>query len=474
MATTFDGYSHQQLRAMIAGIDPETVQARADQLKKASDDIAKIAEKLKNHVVTGWEGEGATAYQEWVGRAGNATLRLSEYSKTGSEWMGRTVQLMHEAAKMPVVDADATANLEAARKYHNDPDAPKIGADAQKKLDSDHREAVRLMNNLAQSYEQSSGEMNKAEVPTFPPPPEVLVPQNVYGSEDMERQGGGSGGGGSSSSPYTTSGPRTSAPSDPGVIPSPPQADNVLPPRTAPDPQPQNLEQEVDVDLDTVGTLPPPTTQGVPPATPTPQGPPPTGPGLPTPGPFVPPMTSPPIGGLKGPGPLAPLPGTSGPLGKLGGPPGLPPRDTGIMGGRQVTTNGPSASIPRGTVIGEGPQAGRAMGGGMGHGPGASHGPGGSPVGRRLAMEPGGVVGGRQAGAGNRLAPGGQPFTQGGSGLVRNSSGGAGAGAVGHAGAGARTAGNRRDDQGGDRPDYLAEDEETWQGNRRVVPPVID
>jgi hypothetical protein len=31
---------------------------------------------------------------------------------------------------------------------------------------------------------------------------------------------------------------------------------------------------------------------------------------------------------------------------------------------------------------------------------------------------------------------------------------------------------NRR--RGQDRPDYLAEDEETWAGRRDVVPPVID
>lgn len=32
-----------------------------------------------------------------------------------------------------------------------------------------------------------------------------------------------------------------------------------------------------------------------------------------------------------------------------------------------------------------------------------------------------------------------------------------------------------RRDEGGERPDYLTEDEETWQqGGRRVVPPVID
>ncbi|WP_199808142.1 hypothetical protein [Streptomyces sp. NRRL F-2580] len=47
-------------------------------------------------------------------------------------------------------------------------------------------------------------------------------------------------------------------------------------------------------------------------------------------------------------------------------------------------------------------------------------------------------------------------------------------GATGHAGARTQTPGKRPDDQPGERADYLVEDEETWQGNRRVVPPVID
>jgi hypothetical protein len=104
------------------------------------------------------------------------------------------------------------------------------------------------------------------------------------------------------------------------------------------------------------------------------------------------------------------------------------------------------------------------MGGmmGVGMGVGAPHsGPVGSATGRRLTMESGGVVGGRQSGVV------GQPFTQGGSGLVRNHAGGA----VGPGGTGMPTSGRR---QAGERPDYLAEDEETWQPDRRVVPPVVD
>ncbi|MEV7526205.1 hypothetical protein [Streptomyces sp. NPDC091371] len=434
MATSFDGCSHRQLRAMTTSLEPEAVQARADQLKKAAEDIAKIAEKLKRHRVTGWEGEGAVAFQEWVGRAGNATLRLSEYSKTGSEWMGRTVQLMYEASKMPVIDAAATANLEAARTYPNDPDAAKIGAEARKKLDSDHREAVRLMNNLAQSYELAAGEMERAEVPTFPPPPKVFVPQGIYGLEEMARPGGHSG-----SSAYASSAPGGSGSTDEsGSIPGrQPQPDNTPPP--ADGPLPVTPDREVSLDLDTVGTLPPPPT-----AT-TPGSPLPAGLGGPHPGPFVPPMPVPPVPGLKGPGPVGlgpvgPISGTTGPPSKTGLVPGIPQRDNGIMGGRPVPSSGPSSGIPRGTVIGEGTHTVRGMGGGTGHG---------------------GVVGARPPGAA------GHPFTQGGPGFVRNGSGGAGAAP--------RTApGNRRDDQRGGRPDYLAEDEETWQGNRRVVPPVID
>ncbi|MFJ6485330.1 MULTISPECIES: WXG100 family type VII secretion target [unclassified Streptomyces] len=481
MATSFEGFTHQQMRDMVAALDPASVQARADQLASAAKKIETIGEALKQHVVTGWEGEGAATFQEWVGRAGNATLRLGEYSAKGGEWMGKVVQTMTEATKMVAVDSTATKNLAAAIEHHNDPDAAQVRKDAQATLDADHREAVRLMTNLAQSYQLSSDEMNKAEIPTFPPPPEKFMPTDLGGSADLERSGGGSGAVGSAGSSYPMTGPGGSASlNEPGSVQGrPSQPDNTLPTTTAP--APVTPDRDVEVDLDTVGTLPP--SQTLPPVTTTPGGPLPTGPGVPPTGPFVPPMAIPPIGGGKMPalpgifGPGVPAPGTTGPLGKVGGIQGLPPRDSGIMGGRPVTSTGPGAGIPRGTVIGEGAQAARPMGGGgMGHGGGGAHGSsqGSFAGGRRLASEPGGVVGGRQTGAVGRPVVGGQPFTQGGSGLVRNGVGGAGMGPMGHAGAGTQTPGRQRNDQGGERPDYLAEDEETWQGSRRVVPPVID
>ncbi|MFD8981401.1 hypothetical protein [Streptomyces sp. NPDC059564] len=469
MATNFEGYTHEQLLAMIASIDPETVTTRATQLADAAIAIKEIGDSLKKHKIEGWEGEAAHYFQDWVSQAGSATLRLGDYSAAGSTWMTRAAQTMIEVrTNTPKYDTTAASNLEAAHKYHNDPDAQKMGQTAHSKLSSDHQAAIQELTKLAQSYEASSTQMNKAEIPTFPPPPKVFAPTEYSGDLERSRAEGGSGaslgpGGGSSYVPSTPGGGPANEAS--GASGNQPSLGSALPPTTAP--TPGLPDRDVNVDLNHVATLP---DKAVPPTT-----------GMPTIGPVgpgggnsvgpIPPLTLPPTTGLKVPG-GGPLPSLRPPSG-LGGSKvvGLPPRDTGIMGGRQISPGVPNSSIPRGTVIGaEGTHpVGRGMGGSMGGGLGGPHGPsGGSPVGRRLAMEPGGVVGGRQSAAGGRPVTGGQPFTQGGSGLVRNG------GAMGHAGAGAHAPGKRRGDQGGERPDYLAEDEETWQGDRRVVPPVID
>ncbi|MFJ1568498.1 WXG100 family type VII secretion target [Streptomyces erythrochromogenes] len=479
----FENYTHAQLYAMIAALDDEAVSARGTQLTEAAKTIKEIGEKLKKHKVKGWEGEAAEAFQNWVSQAGSATLVLADYSEAGGKYLTQTAQIMREVkpkngtGDMPKYSASAEASLKedlaTSREYHNDPDAVQLGQEAWSKLSGDHARAVDAMNKLSGSYEQSAAQMDKATIPTFPLPPPVFVPPDIGTEMERDRAGGGSASysGGSS---YTSSAPGgNSSTNDPGSVPGhQPKPDDTVPPVSVP----ATPDRDVDVDLATVATLPPPTMPSV---TTAPGLPPTTSPVGPTPGPFVPPVTVPSVGGLKGgPGPFAtgpgigPYPGTTGPGlpgGKVIGTPGMPPRDAGITGGRPVTSTGPSSGIPRGTVIGEGSQAGRPMGGGMGHGAGGHYGGNqvGSPVGRRLASEPGGMVGGRQASAVGRPIPAGQPFTQGGSGLVRN-----GAGAMGHAGT--QAPGRRRDNQGGERPDYLAEDEETWQGNRRVVPPVID
>lgn len=489
MATDFESHTHQQLLAMLASANAETLKTRGAQLTDAAAAIKEIGESLKDHRVTGWEGESATAFQEWVNQTGNATLRLSEYSAEGGKQMTHASQVVIEVkANMPSYDTGAAANLKAAREFHNDPDSREIGQTANSKLVGDQQQAAQQMRKLGQRYEASATGMEMAEIPTFPPPPAVFVPEHVSGETERPRSGSGSagssGGSGASYAPPTGPGSSYDPVSTSGPQPSP--VGTAHPP-TGSTPGPVSVlpDREVGVGLDNVGTLPdrtvPPTMSL--PGSVNPVGPGGGNPGI-GPGGFVPPV--PPVGGLSkpgggfGPGSFVPTaPGGVG--GKTGGPgtiAGLPPRDSGIVGGRPVTSSGPNASIPRGTVIGaEGAQAtGRGMGGGMGAGGGGAHGGvGGSMAGRRLAMEPGGVVGGRQSAAGGRSVTGGQPFTQGGSGLVREGSGTGPAGRpMGHGGAGAHAPGRRGAGQSGERPDYLAEDEETWQGDRSVVPPVID
>ncbi|MEU3722625.1 hypothetical protein [Streptomyces sp. NPDC031705] len=469
MATTnFEGYSHEQLLAMIASLDPETVKARGTQLTQAAAAIKDIGESLKKHQVKGWEGEAARAFQEWVSRAGSATLLLSQYSEAGGKWMTEAAQTMVEVkANTPKYDTAAAQNLESARKYHNDPDAQQLGQTAHTKLTTDHAHAVQQLTKLAQSYEQSTTQMTTTPAPTFPPPPGVFEPAG-YGTETVrERPEGSSGAGGGMTAgqsyalPSGGGGPSygSGQPSIDQAAPNPGGA--FLAEQTVP-PTHVTSGRDVGVGLDQVAMLPEktlPLTPGLPggpgPSVPAGGWNPPLGP--------LPPLTLPPIGGppVHGGGPL---PGKQPPsaIGGKGVMPPLPPRDTGIVGGRPLPINGPSTGVPRGTVIGAegGHPVGRGMMGGGFNGPHAA--PGSPAAGRRLAVEPGGVVGGRAVGAG------GQPFTHGGSGLVRNGPG------LGAGGAGAHAPGRGRGDQGGSRPDYLAEDEETWQGNRRVVPPVID
>ncbi|WP_438313845.1 hypothetical protein ACSHWO_21255 [Streptomyces sp. HUAS TT3] len=480
MATNFEGFTHQQLLAMVASIDPKTVEARATLLTAAASTIKEIGLALKNTKVKGWEGEAATAFEDWASQAGSATLRLGDLSAAGGKWMGEAAQIMHEVkVNMPAYDKSAADDLQASKDFHNDPDAAKIGQLASFKLNSDHKKAVDQLTKLAGAYEQSSTQIGNTEIPTFPPPPPNFQPKGVDGGQDADRSGGGYGAAsGSAGAAFTPSSPRGSGPSgDFGGGSSRP--DVSLPPTNGPAPVPLP-DKDVDVDLDHVAVLPDKT---VPPVTSLPNLPAP-GPNGPNPVVPMPPVGLPPHGGgpnLPGGGgpigkvPSIPSPPTSG--GKLGGLPPLLPRDTGIIGGRQVSAGGPTPGIPRGTVIGtEGPMGG-GRAGGVPPGVGGPHvgTPGGSLMGRRLAMEPGGVVGGRQPGMIGRTQTGGQPFTQGGAGLVRNEAGaGSARGAVGHPGAGAHAPGNRRDQQASERPDYLSEDEETWRTNGRVVPPVID
>ncbi|MEN8651240.1 hypothetical protein ABCR94_11490 [Streptomyces sp. 21So2-11] len=529
-STNFQSMSHEKLVAMLTAANPAGPANLARKLAGAATTISKIGEDIKTHVAgLPWHGEGGDAFRQWGNQTANATLHLGEYSEVASRWMEQVSTAVAEAkATMPPLSetTKAKGDLLSAQKNHkaatdpenrNDPDARTVAkssqADAtaaQGRMDAARQEAVQRLSKLAQAYELSAHQVNSVQPPTFPPPARYMGgfdqwrPAVGHQAAPPSAEGGPMAPSSSGSGPLST--PTSGRSSDTG--PSLPgaygaqQTDGVSSSASAVRP-----ERPVGMEIDSVGTLPqaPSGPSAAPPANvpavsrpdggmAPPLGLAPSASGGRTPASSAPDRARRQNSGVRP--PMLPGQGTSGAQASAGRPPG----GGGIVGGRPTpSTNRTPGGIPRGTVVGgegaygRGPMgsgSGGAGTGGAARGPmgagtgagtgGAGAGQRGSAVGRRLASETGGIVGGRP----NQSSRAGtRPFTPGGTGLVRGAAPGSAPQATGPAGRGgaaipppsSRTRRKPRDEEGNDRPDYLVEDEETWQQNsRRAVPPVID
>ncbi|MDQ0796102.1 uncharacterized protein YukE [Streptomyces sp. B1I3] len=468
---------------MLAWLDKANsgaVKGASDRLLSAATEIRKVATELKDRPQrVEWKGEGANAFHAWSADLANATLRLGDFSSGVSEWLAEASNAIATAqASIPRTHAGAQANLDAAHEARNDPDASAVARKSAETLiatqEANRHEAAAQMRRLAQTYEFSAKKMDDLERPVFPPPPGAIVPDRKdpeLNSSTGRDFGSAASTGGTAGYASTQATGGVAAPTESVATTSVAHAVSA--------PVGATVQRPVDMEIARAGTLP-----DTPTVTPTAQ---PTVPGVgksdgmptvavPAAGQaLVPPFKSNVNGGRPVVSVRPPTPSTGGPnLGNTFA--GRPPRDGGITGGRQVaqTTGRPSGGLPRGNAIGEGAHAGRAP---MTHGPGTSGPAGQSGVvgGRRLAGETGGMVGGRPAPQGRAL---GRPFTPGGTGLVRGgptADGARGTGVVGRGAGGAPQRPGEPRRENGERPDYLVEDEETWQqGGRRVVPPVID
>ncbi|WP_175607705.1 WXG100 family type VII secretion target [Peterkaempfera bronchialis] len=392
---------------------------------------------------------------------------------------------------------------------------------AQTRIDDAHQQAIRQMEKLGQSYEMSTDIMSTASTPTFPPTPTTVMPPRpepydasvnvpVGPSGSGGSTGSGSGGGGrvQGTTPTVRSGSTGGGGGGQvGGTVSAPHSPVVGGGSAAP-------LASTGIDGVTLAPRSPDVTSGPPPGTggqgggtvtAPPTGLPGTGGALPGGG-----STRPGTGSLRNPGGgRAVVPGSTGGSGRGGGVGGggggrggfggsvIGEREGGIAGGTAGRRGGyggsaigagaaetPGGTAGRGSGLGGSrggfPGGGReveggAMGGGAGAGGGLGGGAGrasGASSGRRLAMEEGGMVGGRR-GPGN-----GGEFTPGGSGLRARAGGEAAAGD--RAGQGMQPgggAGAARNSKGrrGQRPDYLLEDEETWtSGTPDSNPTVIE
>ncbi|WP_335941306.1 hypothetical protein [Streptomyces sp. PTD5-9] len=485
--TPFDGMSHEQMSEWLDKANSEAVRAASDSLSSAATEIEKIGEELKiRPQFVDWKGEGANSFRTWSADLANATLRLGAFSREASKRLGEAAEAIASAkAAAPRPKAGAGASLKAALSTPNDPDALALVKELRTEKDAMARE----MTKLSEAYNHSAKRIKTLEKPEFPPPPQVISPEATGKEYDSAAEGyvadggavAGAAGVGTGAAGAVSGG--VSVPvahhGSPGGVTAPSTAHSSV---TAP--ADGTASHPVDMEIDSVATLPKT------PANPSVNQPGVPGLGKPDIGLSVTPVAMPP--GMGGGSTVQP-PLTNGggrttgfsrpPMTSVIGNPGgesvgRPARDSGIVGGRQVaqTPGRPMGALPRGVVAGgEGTYAGRGM---MGHGAGMGSVGGGGQSGivggRRLAGEAGGVVGGRPQQPGGS---GARPFTPGGTGLVRGSASGDGSRGAGQVGRGAlnspRAGEPRRDER--ERPDYLVEDEETWQqGDRRVVPPVID
>ncbi|MEE1802337.1 hypothetical protein PUR57_27210 [Streptomyces sp. JV176] len=459
-STSFEAMSHEQMLAWLDKANSATVQAAADRLSAAAAEIRDIAQQFQFRPQrVEWEGEGKDAFESWGASLASSTYRLAEYSDEASKWLSRTSDAIAVAqSSIPRDVTGAKANLAAANAHRNDPDAGLVAGKSLETLEAgaekSRLEAADEMRKLSQSYQQAQTQMTKLEVPTFQPPPGAFVPDGGMGDnneESLGRSGNSSGSatpGGVDSPLYSHSEGASGA----GGVAAQSRAAMTSPPlATVP-------ERATTTEIAGAETLP--TTlspSSAPPTVPVtvgrPEG------GTPAPGMLPPALVGSPVPAPGQPGTGRPSAGVRAPLmpgqsGPTGGPTARAPQERAIVGGRPVPPNSgqPTGGIPRGTVIGGESAHGRPpVANGMGAGMGRPQQPGTTP---------------------------GRPFTPGGSGLVRGANGeGRQAGQAARGGAvPPRSSGApRRDDARGNRPDYLVEDEETWQqGGRRIVPPVID
>ncbi|MEU1806203.1 hypothetical protein [Streptomyces sp. NPDC019937] len=461
-STAFDGMSYDQMLLLVAGTDEEEVIRKGEALKSAKGELDKIGDELKRRVgrVT-WDGEGGDAFREWGDDFAKQTLKLAQYVGDVGKAMYEAGNALSEVKKAMPKRPDGTGVCYA------DADKEKERLKTLKELEPETRDQLLR---LAGSYGTQAGaiELSGKDAPVFKPLPNAAIPDRFIegGQESYGSSGGSAGtvssaGGGAPSAQHAVQ-DATFSPGHAGN-PSAPSAGGHV---TVPDATHTNIDGVKELPR----TDPSPT-----PTAPSPTGQ--QGPGRDiTSMPVTPPVSPSPGPGRSGP-PVNPVGRSGGP--RLGGGKGLesinarpttnPVRaNRDIVGGmppRQTPTSG-DARIARGPVIG-GEQARTTGRTGLPTTTGQGV-VGGRPVtgapsrGSASSARPG-----RVARSASELRVKGE-FTQGGSGLVRGSAGVSGVPSK-------NDPRRSKERDGGQVPDYLTEDEETWTGGeRRNVPPVIE
>ncbi|MDW4900489.1 hypothetical protein RB625_18930 [Streptomyces californicus] len=454
--TSFEGTELNSLIDLVENTRPEDLESAGKALWAARDAISKAAEELDTYLkgVT-WQGEAGTAFRAFGKGLVAHARELGDFAEVaGTQITVAGTGLASVRSAMPPRD-DRQVRKSPDDVEHTARTADNPEYQAALKVEKNRQEAINQINRLASYYAVSGKRLEKQEPPRFeellpidmPPPVGGVGLPTVPGGSSREDVLAGSAAA-QSSAARSLGG----APEEPGAFGGRSGVDPL-----GPSPE---LDKAPATEINSTALHPAPPTNTATPPLPTPA--PTTGQagGPPSPLPAGPPVGRPgPLGGggasFPGRSPGSPQPTSAGQSGVTGGRPVVGQGGTSAVGGpraagRSGIVGGAPQRPPQNTAASPG-SAQRGVIGGRG-------GAVGSRVGGRTTPGPGanGVVGAA------RKASGGKGFTAGGEGLVRGPAG------RGNKGRGVES--NRPA-----RPDYLTEDEETWNtGRRGFVPPAVE
>lgn len=187
--TDFEGYTLEQLQAMIAGANPSALGIYADKLhgtaqriQTATDGLTKCIQALSG----AWEGPAAESFRTWAGGVTAAAAGLGDYVSAAGTHVNHVGQQIFVAKmRMPRVPPTvlATANqgpVAIVSAATNPPaggvDPIKAHEEAKAQVDAAHREAVTQMRTLASTYRVAAADLKALPAPEFPPPPANFDP----------------------------------------------------------------------------------------------------------------------------------------------------------------------------------------------------------------------------------------------------------------------------------------------------------
>ncbi|MFF2203880.1 hypothetical protein [Streptomyces sp. NPDC058145] len=524
---------------LVEQTDPEDLESSGKALWDARDAIKAAADELYGHIdKVHWVGESGDAFRGWGAQLVTNTHHLSDFAGTaGDQITAAAVGLASVRGAMP--DRDPVNHKRPTRFTAAEKAADKEGYAAAVKVEKDRQEAINQMNRLASYYAVSeevlSGLPVKEKTPTFTSMPDVGVPR-PRGVREVDRSASstGSHGGAEAASAVSPVGHHTSVTGD---VPGHVTTDGTTPAKHIPG-KVSYPEAPVGTNIDTVGTLLPPTAPAGTSHTPPVVGTPPATGGHPPvfDGPFGTPVPSASSGrGLSGAGNFRTPPSAQGRVGTSGtanpasgrtsgqGPMNQMGRSAstgqsavkgstsgskptsmgrGVTGGTPKTGGSATPRVNAGPTTGAGRSngvvGGRPTSTGGTPAKGGSKIPRGTVIGREGAANsrptagrvgqrgvvgapdstarPGSSATGSRTGAGASEAVTGRPSTRNSvAGAERNGMTRGGAGLVRGTGHHGKP-GEEENAQAAPRPDYLVEDEETHLPNkpRRDVPPVVD